>query len=449
MRKLIFVVAIMLMASISLPIFSTPIELSPQQQQHLEGLHNYLLKPIGTTSSMQRDMVFTGYLQQSFYSDWENEYALAVTYDEFHRINSMTTKYWDNMQNLWVFDTNNIFSLRSDGRPEQVILQSWDGIDWLTVGSIDYEYVMNNVQTITTRVIIDEVLTDIMSLTFTYTGTSQVLEYIVADFLYLDDTQRFSMKIQYAWDGMGRPSHITSYYQNEEEVWIVDSRTSIFYHPQDTTNYQQYLNYVIMQTAYGDYDIYPLGYTILVNEETEHYFEDSLWYPSYKSQYFYNDSMSLSQNKEYLWVNEDWYLDTQHDYSYDENEKMSEWLISYNYEGTLNPGERRLYTYEEQNSSEDEILSAPVSQLRVFPNPFNPKTNIAFDANKAGDIRVDIYNLKGQKVRTLLNEEKTIGSYQLAWDGKNDKGNMLGSGIYFVRLKTSDSTRSAKLMLLK
>lgn len=60
-----------------------------------------------------------------------------------------------------------------------------------------------------------------------------------------------------------------------------------------------------------------------------------------------------------------------------------------------------------------------------------------------------IYNVLGQKVRTLVDEEKSPGSYQVIWDGKNEKGSEVSSGIYFYRIQAGSFIKTAKMSLLK
>ncbi|MGB6648436.1 MAG: T9SS type A sorting domain-containing protein, partial [Bacteroidota bacterium] len=84
-----------------------------------------------------------------------------------------------------------------------------------------------------------------------------------------------------------------------------------------------------------------------------------------------------------------------------------------------------------------------------YPNPFNPSTTITYDVPSAGLIGLEIYNVLGQKVRTLLNEVRTAGTWQAVWNGTDDGGNLVPSGIYFYRLSSSDVSITKKMMLLK
>jgi hypothetical protein len=84
-----------------------------------------------------------------------------------------------------------------------------------------------------------------------------------------------------------------------------------------------------------------------------------------------------------------------------------------------------------------------------YPNPFNPTTTIAYDLQQMTFVTLTIYNTLGQEVRTLVNTQQTAGSYQVKWDGKNDSGNALASGVYLYRLRADDYMETKKMVLMK
>jgi hypothetical protein len=84
-----------------------------------------------------------------------------------------------------------------------------------------------------------------------------------------------------------------------------------------------------------------------------------------------------------------------------------------------------------------------------YPNPFNPSTTITYEVPSVGMIGLEVYNILGQKVRTLLHEAQTAGTWKVVWDGTNDAGNLVPSGIYFYRLSAPDVSITKKMMLLK
>ena len=84
-----------------------------------------------------------------------------------------------------------------------------------------------------------------------------------------------------------------------------------------------------------------------------------------------------------------------------------------------------------------------------YPNPFNPTTTIYFKLEEAGKVNVAIYNIKGQLVRTLENGVLAEGSHFLTWDGTDEKGRSLSSGVFLYKIETKSETATGKLLLLK
>lgn len=95
------------------------------------------------------------------------------------------------------------------------------------------------------------------------------------------------------------------------------------------------------------------------------------------------------------------------------------------------------------------IVTPMKTTISNFPNPFNPSTTIDFSIEEAGAVDVTIFDIKGRKVLTLVNEHLTEGTFTTTWDGRDSHGNPQASGVYFMRLKTSSSNVSSKIMLLK
>ena len=84
-----------------------------------------------------------------------------------------------------------------------------------------------------------------------------------------------------------------------------------------------------------------------------------------------------------------------------------------------------------------------------YPNPFNPSTRISFSVPFEGKVNLSVYNTKGQLVKTLINRRIIPGSHIVNWDGQDNAGKQVASGVYFYKLKTHDSDISKKMLLLK
>ena len=88
--------------------------------------------------------------------------------------------------------------------------------------------------------------------------------------------------------------------------------------------------------------------------------------------------------------------------------------------------------------------------LQNFPNPFNPETTIGYELAESADVTLQIYNVVGQVVRTLIaSESQSVGRYQVRWDGMDDRGMPVSSGIYFYQISAGKFQDVRKLMLLK
>ena len=108
------------------------------------------------------------------------------------------------------------------------------------------------------------------------------------------------------------------------------------------------------------------------------------------------------------------------------------------------------YTGEWTDVSETEEPKPYAFQLNQnYPNPFNPETIIEYTLSKDCQVQIAIYNILGQKVRTLIDQYQTKGQKKIHWDGKDDQGNELTSGIYFYRLQAGDYKETKRMALMK
>ncbi|KQC09366.1 MAG: hypothetical protein APR54_12945 [Candidatus Cloacimonas sp. SDB] len=108
------------------------------------------------------------------------------------------------------------------------------------------------------------------------------------------------------------------------------------------------------------------------------------------------------------------------------------------------------YTFypEEQNQNTTPI-SGNIVMHSNHPNPFNPSTTIRFDLAQASMVSVEVFNIKGQKVRTLLNEHLDNGTHSIYWKGTDNSNKSVASGLYFYKLTSGKDTVTHKMLLLK
>jgi hypothetical protein len=103
-------------------------------------------------------------------------------------------------------------------------------------------------------------------------------------------------------------------------------------------------------------------------------------------------------------------------------------------------------------TSTDEGIKGPPEDYQLlsnYPNPFNARTTISFVLPEAVNARIDIYNIAGQRIRTLTNSYREAGEYSVAWDSRDNYGNEVATGVYFFRLDAGDLQKSQKMTLIK
>ena len=84
-----------------------------------------------------------------------------------------------------------------------------------------------------------------------------------------------------------------------------------------------------------------------------------------------------------------------------------------------------------------------------YPNPFNPSTTIRYALKESGHARLVIFNVLGQEVRNLVDKEQAVGLFTVKWDGRNDNGEKVSSGMYFYRLEAGNFVRTKRMMLVQ
>ncbi|MCL2065058.1 MAG: choice-of-anchor J domain-containing protein [Candidatus Cloacimonetes bacterium] len=101
------------------------------------------------------------------------------------------------------------------------------------------------------------------------------------------------------------------------------------------------------------------------------------------------------------------------------------------------------------NELEPGITPIRTELLGNYPNPFNPETIINFTLSKEAPVVIDIYNIRGQKVRELTNDIYTSGSHQVIWNGTDDNGRAVSSGVYFYQLNADNVSSTRRMVLMK
>ena len=98
-----------------------------------------------------------------------------------------------------------------------------------------------------------------------------------------------------------------------------------------------------------------------------------------------------------------------------------------------------------------EVAAIPASFAldQNYPNPFNPSTTVRYQIPNDANVALDIYNLQGQKIRTLVSKEQKAGYYSVVWDGRNEAGQTVSSGLYLYRVQAGSFVATHKMLMIK
>ncbi len=99
--------------------------------------------------------------------------------------------------------------------------------------------------------------------------------------------------------------------------------------------------------------------------------------------------------------------------------------------------------------SEEKKLPQAHALHQNYPNPFNPSTTISFTVATRGPVELSVFDLLGRRVRILSEGPRSAGQHTVVWDGTDEKGRAVGSGIYVYRLRIADFVQTRKMVLVK
>jgi len=218
-------------------------------------------------------------------------------------------------------------------------------------------------------------------------------------------------------------------------------------------------------------------------EKVTYRWRDSTWTPRHRVIYSYNDNAALSEKLVYKWTDSTWVDKARASVGYDDNQNPVQVLLekkdstdawvnvslrenTYSDNGLLTETVRSKWRdenwlprkrYEYNYSTDREVLSAgapaalpkKIVLSQAYPNPFNPVTTISYRLLEANHVRVDIYDMVGNKVRTLVSQTQNAGTKSYQWNATNDLGQSVSAGMYIYTIQAGDFIQSKKMVLLK
>jgi len=180
-------------------------------------------------------------------------------------------------------------------------------------------------------------------------------------------------------------------------------------------------------------------------EEMRHDWDGVNWVIEYKWTYTYDVNNNLIEELYQFWVGENWVIGGKYTLTYDENNNWIEWLYEYWDDQNWVNYMMRTFSYMTITGIEpllDEVNTYNISNN--YPNPFNPSTTIEFNLPKATNVRIEIFNIAGQKISTPLDKKIPAGKHEVEFNAEN-----LSSGIYYYRIEAGEFQDVKKMILLR
>ena len=137
------------------------------------------------------------------------------------------------------------------------------------------------------------------------------------------------------------------------------------------------------------------------------------------------------------------------DYSLDTNGTYYYWLLGMDLDGSSTFFGPVVVVYNADGNGNTPVLPARTELLSAYPNPFKPNTTISYSIKDASPVTLDIFNTRGQVIRSYTNNKASAGTFSIVWDGNDAKGNKVGSGVYFYRMTSKDYISTKKLVVTK
>ena len=345
-------------------------------------------------------------------SAWVNSSKGSYTYDGNNNLTEALIQYWDG--SAWVNSFKQSYIYDGNNNPAEYLLQTWDGSAWVNYYKGSYIFDGNNNLTELFYQTWDgSAWVNSSKYSYTYNGNNNLTEY----FYQTWDGSAWVNNYKYSYTYDGNNNLTEDLYQTWDGVsWVNSSKSSYIY---DGNNNQTEL---LIQ-----------------------YWDGSAWANNYKYSYTYDGNNNQTEALMQLWNSFAWVNISKDSYTYDGNNNKIE-ALRQNWDGSawVNSSQNS-YVYIPVTAVNEDLSSVYSYNLsNNYPNPFNPSTKISWQLPVRGQVLLKVYDVLGNEVATLINEEKPAGIYEVIFDASD-----LASGVYFYRLQTNGFTQTKKMILMK
>ncbi len=375
--------------------------------------------------------------------NWENYFYYEYYYNPANILIEINSKQWDDSNSVWINNSRNFLYYDSSGRHQEYFTQIWSNNSYKNHSKQTYNYNSFDSLSIFQTFLWDDT-------TNSWNNTDKTMNeydsnnYLIETVYYKGSGTNWNIYSRSIFTYDSVYNLILNLYQGWQAQWENLNRTLYYYDDNKLSQYiwQQWINNS-WESDHRESFTYDAN-----NNLTERLVETAVgsgWINLLRDVRSYNQLNQLYSILTYYWITNSWVMDRSVDYNYDSFGNIIEyiikhWLDNNTWEYQWRVNYNYLPVYVSDYYSEIEVFTLS----NVYPNPFNPITTIEFYIPKSSYVTLKIYDIVGNEIATLVNEEKRAGNYKINFNAKE-----LSAGVYFYRLQTGEFVETKKMVLIK
>lgn len=367
---------------------------------------------------------------------WEPGDLEEYSYDQFNRLLQYSVKTWND--GAWLMIQLNDYFYNPEGLLAEYVRRNFDGYEWQKARKVCYEYDAHGWKTLVA-------VYDFYNNNWVE-WYHRIYSYTPAGLLATENTYyvngqgvTFETNLKtYSYNGAGQLTELFERSITGDWEFVFDHRT-LYTYDQDGL-----LTQALYQEPDGNYiwqdqvcHLYYYDANNLMTEDCcQSYYSSTGWQNWYRRLFSYDANGLLIENH-YQEYDGEWQSVTRHLTSRDDYGNDTERLVQRWIDASWNDTDKWERVFA-NTAGEDDL--APAAELNLFcgPNPFSQSVGISFELKYPARVELEVYNLRGQKLRALENGFHSPGKHELAWDGRDEAGAQVPPGIYLIRLQAGE-----------
>jgi hypothetical protein len=344
-------------------------------------------------------------------SVWTNQLKVDMTYDGSWRLSTSVTQSWSG--SAWANQSQQTITYNGSSQMYQVLAKAWVGGAWVNSTLSTYTYSSGRASEVITQKWQSSAWVNQTRTTYEYNGDGNLTIWTM--YSWATSAWVASMRFTYTYDGLLESESLVEMWSGG--VWENVSKSVYTY---DGTNEVLEVSYLWEVSDWMESDVDTMKWDGDLMIEDVHL--DLISMMLYHTLFYYDGHGNEIENVYQRFDDPDWTNETRNVYVYAAGLAVA---------------------------IENQPLPSVFELKQNYPNPFNPVTAIRYSLHRPSQVDIVVFNVLGQEVRTLESGIQSAGTYETGWDGTDQAGVKVASGIYFYRIKAGDFTETRKMVLLK